>query len=452
MRRRVIGSVVAIVAILATGFLSTADTTLARYTDVEATPGQLGAATVVLGAASKSPTLAYYNSAASGTVTATLTVVYAGTTPARLTLNAKAATTYASNFCQYNALTGWSTKSLLGLIGPTITFTVAGTSVPYCTLLGGAEYTLAASVDAGSTTTYTIPAAYTGLLNSAFSGKTDSVPLQLHAYSTSGAGFNHTTTGTLTVSTSASGTTSTKTLMAARAATPASSSSVATPTTTAAPTSTPAAAPPTECAGMGPFAETVTLTAANPSFDAARDRPGTAGPFLVLGSAAADTIVGSAGADCLVGGDGDDVVSGGAGDDVLVGGAGVDTLTGGAGADRLYGGAAVDALDGGPGADLLDGGADGARCTTDADDTTTGCLAPTPTPTTDPAPAATTAPSGEVPSGGASSGEAPSGGVPSGGAASEGGPESSVGPAATPVQGAAVPEGGADPTTAPPPT
>lgn len=437
MRRRVIVSIVAIAVILATAFLSTADTTLARYTDVEAKPGQLGAATVVLGAASKTPTLAFANPAASGSVNATLTVVYAGTTTARLTVDTRPATSYASNFCSYNPGTGWRTRSIAGAVGPTITFSVAGTSVAYCTMLNGAEITLAPSVEAGSTTAYPVTATYSGLLNGLFAGKTDTVPLRLHAYSTSGSGFNHTATGTLSVSTAATAAAGPRALTAARAA-PSSTS----PTTTAAapvPAVTAADLPP-ECAGRSPasFAEKVVLTPANPAFDAARDRPGVAGPFLVVGSAAGDTIVGSAGADCLVGGDGDDTISGGAGDDVLIGGAGVDHLNGDPGADLLYGGPAVDVLDGGAGADLLDGGVDGATCTTDPTDTTTGCLPPAESPTA-------VVPEG-VP---ATSDPAP---VPEG-AVPEGGPENPPTPVApqTP-EGGAVPEGGADPTAAPPPT
>ncbi|GAA1868553.1 hypothetical protein GCM10009836_56310 [Pseudonocardia ailaonensis] len=450
MRRRVIAVAVAITAILTTGFLSTADTTLARYTDVEASPGQLGAATVVIGDASKSPTLIFANGTGSGTVTATLTVVYTGTTAARITLNAKPATTYASNFCTYASSTGWTTKNILGLIGPTITFSVAGTSIPYCTLLNGAENTLAASVEAGSTTTSTITATYGGVLQGLFTGKTDSVPLQLHAYATSGSGFNHTTTGTLTVSTSASATTP-RSLMAARAATPASTTKPATASATPAPAASPvtAADVPAECAAAGmtvaSFAEKITLTAANPSFDAARDRPGVAGPFLVIGSAAGDTITGSAGADCLVGGDGDDTISGGAGDDVLVGGAGIDHLAGEAGADRLYGGSGVDALDGGLGADLLDGQVDLATCTTDPTDTATNCVTgettPPATPPADTPPAITppspTPPSAAPPN---PTAEAPAPAPIAPAPTTE--PPAPQAPAPAPA-----PEGGADPTT-----
>jgi hypothetical protein len=442
MRRRVIASVVAIVAILATGLLSTADTTLARYTDVEASPGTFGAATVVLGPASKNPTLSFVSPTLGGTTAAlNLTVVYAGTTPARLALQVSVPTTYASKFCTYSG-GKWSPTLLVTSVDISV---AGGTPVNYCTLLNGTEITLASSVAAGSTTSYPVTASFS-LLAGATGARADSVPLTLRAVSVQGSGFNHSATGLLGVATTANAV-SPRSLLVARTAPLPTTSAAPTTTATAAPTTTPtvaAADVPAECAGMGPFAEKVTLTPANPSFDAARDRPGAAGPFLVVGSAAGDTIVGSAGADCLVGGDGDDTISGGAGDDVLVGGAGVDHLNGDAGADRLYGGPAVDVLDGGPGADLLDGGADGATCTTDPTDTATGCLAPA-DPTT-PAPTTTAAPEGTPTAPSTDGGAAPGGAVP------EGAPETPTAPDTPQSQGGAVPEGGADPTTAPPPT
>ena len=425
MRRRVIaGTLVAVVT--ATGVLSGGSGTYARYTDVEAKPGTVGAATVVIGTSSRAPALSYTGALLGGTSSATLNVVYTGTTPARLTLQAKPATSYSSAFCTYSATTkSWSRTTL----ATPITLSFGSTTVDYCTLLNGAEVTLASSVAAGSTAAVATSATF-GPLSGATPKKDQNVPVLIHAYGTTGSGFSDVVSGTLGVATSAS-------------PTPRSLAVVTTPTSTVAPSTTtaPAGSPvaaadvPAECTAAemtaAPFVEKITLTAAQPSFDAARDRPGSAGPFLVLGSPVADTVIGSAGADCVSTGDGDDVVSGGTGGDVLVGGAGADRLSGDAGADRLHGGAALDTLDGGAGADLLDGGADGATCTTDASDTTTGCLSAAaeggadPATTTSPAPVTTTT---TVPTTTA--------------------PAASAGSSAPAV----VPEGSADPTSSAPPT
>lgn len=426
MRRRVIAGTLVAVVVTVTGVLSGGSGTYARYTDVEARPGTVGAATVVIGTSSRAPALSYTGTLLGGTSSATVNVVYTGTTPARLTLRAKPATTYSSAFCTYSA----STKSWSRATPATpITLSFGGTTVDYCTLLNGAEVTLASSVAAGSTTAVATSATF-GLLSGATPKKDQNVPLLIHAYGTTGSGFSDVVSGTLGVATSAS-------------PTPRSLAVVTTPTSTVAPTTTtaPAGTPvaavdvPAECTAAGmtaaSFVEKITLTATQPSFDAARDRPGSAGPFLVLGSPVADTVIGSAGADCVSTGDGDDVVSGGTGGDVLVGGAGADRLSGDAGADRLHGGAGLDTLDGGAGADLLDGGADGATCTTDASDTTTGCLSATveggadPTTTTSPAPVTTTT---VVPTTTA--------------------PAPSAGSSAPAV----IPEGSADPTSSAPPT
>jgi Ca2+-binding RTX toxin-like protein len=391
MRRRVIAGALVAAVVTATGALSGGSGTYARYTDVEASPGTVGAATVVIGTSSRAPALSYTGGLLGGTSSATLTVVYTGTTPARLTLQARPAATYSSAFCTYSTSTkAWSRAS--GATGISMSF--AGTTVDYCTLLNGGEVTLSSSVAAGSTTSFATSASF-GVLSGANPRKDQGVPLLVRANGTAGPGFSDAVTGTLGVATSPSLTPRSLAVVTVPTTT-------AAPTTTTAPTGTPVAATdvPAECAAAGTtaasFAEKITLTADRPSFDAARDRPGSAGPFLVVGSAAADTVVGSAGGDCVTGGDGDDVVSGGSGGDVLVGGPGADRLSGEAGNDRLYGGAGVDTLDGGAGADVLDGGPDGARCTSDASDTTTGCLgagaegAADPTTTTSPAPTTTT--------------------------------------------------------------
>ena len=241
-------------------------------------------------------------------------------------------------------------------------------AVPYCSLLDGTARTLVSTVAPNTVTTVPIVATVGGL---ALLGRTEKAAILVRAV----GGFTDQVAGTITISTGA--------VIALAAA----ARTAPTPTSTAAVAAAPAT-PPAACvaAGLTTFAETVTLTADRPRFVAAEDRPGAAGPFLVIGTSGDDTVTGSAAGDCVVGGGGDDTIDGQGGDDVVLGGDGADRLDGGAGNDRLYGEAALDRLVGGPGADVLDGGADNAACDSDPADTTSGCTA-TVEPTTSAPPA-----------------------------------------------------------------
>ncbi|WP_433504368.1 hypothetical protein ACQP04_32980 [Pseudonocardia halophobica] len=73
----------------------------------------------------------------------------------------------------------------------------------YCTLLNGAEVTLAGSVAAGSTAAVATSATF-GLLSGATPKKDQNVPLLVHAYGATGSGFSDVVSGTLGVATSAS--------------------------------------------------------------------------------------------------------------------------------------------------------------------------------------------------------------------------------------------------------
>ena len=230
-------------------------------------------------------------------------------------------------------------------------------AVPYCSPLDGTARTLVSTVAPNTVTTVPIVATVGGL---ALLSRTERAAILVRAV----GGFADQVAGTITISTGA--------VIALAAA----ARTAPTPTSTAAAAAAPAT-PPAACvaAGLTTFAETVTLTADRPRFVAAEDRPGAAGPFLVIGTSGDDTVTGSAAGDCVVGGGGDDTVDGQGGDDVVLGGDGADGVDGGAGNDRLYGEAALDRLVGGPGADVLDGGADNAACDSDPADTATGCTA-----------------------------------------------------------------------------
>lgn len=91
-------------------------------------------------------------------------------------------------------------------------------------------------------------------------------------------------------------------------------------------------------------------------------------PFVLRGTAGADTIVGTDGNDTIFGLDGDDVLSGRAGNDRIEGGNGRDVIDGGTGNDVIFGGngddtltgdAGRDNINGDNGNDIIDGGADG---------------------------------------------------------------------------------------------
>ena len=139
---------------------------------------------------------------------------------------------------------------------------------------------------------------------------------------------------------------------------------------------------PAQCAAAGmsasDLAEVVVLDPERPSWSATTERGAGAGPFLVLGTAGADTVAGSDRADCIVGGAGDDRLSGSAGADVILGDGGSDTLNGDDGNDQLDGGRGHDTLLGGPGADRLAGGLGGAVCDVTPADRTAGCDPPSP--------------------------------------------------------------------------
>lgn len=378
-RRAVVG-----IALLGVGLLvaiAVVPGTLARFLDTEqGKPGTAAAATVVLGGRSTPPALTFSAVRSGSPRTVNLTIDYRGSTPATVLLRLPSGATTTS-------CTGSGSTWTDGLLVGSLTLTLGSQpAVSYCSLLDGTARTLVANVQPGTVTTVPIVATVGGL---ALLSRTEKAAILVRAV----GGFTDQVAGTITITTGA------VVAMAAAART------APTPTTTVAAAAP--ATPPAACvaAGLTSFAETVTLTADRPRFVAAEDRPGAAGPFLVIGTNGDDTITGSAAGDCIVGGGGDDTIDGQAGDDVVLGGDGADRIDGGAGNDRLYGEAALDRLVGGPGADLLDGGADNAACDSDPADTTTGCtatveptataavVAPTTTAATTTAPPTTTAPS-----------------------------------------------------------
>ncbi|WP_220188042.1 hypothetical protein, partial [Pseudonocardia pini] len=318
MRRRVLGSIVVAAAILATGFLSTSDTTLARYADVEAKPGQVGSGTLFIGGRSWVPKPAVTGASGSAPYY-DLVVTNTGSSTAYLSLTLAASTT-STAFC---TTTGGTWRQQTGLFPPTITIRSAatGASADYCALLNNTTSLALSSAIAPNATTTVRLTFELGGLSGLLGSKTDTVPATFVARTVSGSagGFSDRSTGTLTVT--FRGVLGLQSASVARAAaTPAPAT--ATAPVAAAPTGTPVAATdvPAECAAAGmsatSFVEKVELGAGSPTFDAARDRPGSAGPFLVLGSAAADSVTGSTGADCIATRAGDDIVAAGGGDDV----------------------------------------------------------------------------------------------------------------------------------------
>ena len=356
MRRRVIRTVALVLALTALGVgIVLGSGTLARFSDSErAGNAVVGAATVVLGGRATPVALNYTGLRASGTRTVNLTVDYRGTVPATIQLRLPSGAQPTS--CQRNGNT-WTDGLLVGTLNITLG---AQPATSFCSLLNGAARTLVATVAPRTTTVVPIKVDVGPVF---VTTRTEQAAIVVRAV----GGFTDQVAGTITISTTG--------LLGLR------SQSL---TTAAPPPVVVATAPPAECTGT--YAETVTLTNERPRFVAAEDRPGAAGPFLVLGTAGDDVVTGSGAGDCLVGGGGFDVLDGAGGDDVLVGGDGADRLTGGPGDDRLFGGAGVDELTGGPGADVLDGGVDGGTCDADPADTVTACTVPAPAPLPGPAP------------------------------------------------------------------
>lgn len=363
-RLAVLGGLMAAVALGATVF-----GTWSALTDTDPAPsGSTGAATVVLGGRSAPPTLTFTGLRAGSTTTLPLTVDYRGSVPATISLTFPSTTSTSCTRSGTTLLDGVLVGSLTVGLGSRATES-------WCSLLDGQPRTVLATLAPRTTTTVPVTVTVGAVL---LATRTEQAVMRIR----SAGGFTDQVAGTIRITTSA--------LLGARSARVASSPTVA---------SVPAGAitPPAECtaAGLTAFSEVVTLTPENRSFVASRDRPGSSGPFLVIGSDGDDTVVGSAGPDCVAAGGGADDVDGADGDDVVVGGDGPDRLTGGAGADRLSGGAGVDTLTGGPGADTLDGGPDGGDCPdADAGDTVTACTVPAP-----PAPAAPPASPVPVPEG-----------------------------------------------------
>jgi Ca2+-binding RTX toxin-like protein len=350
MRRRPVTTVLAgviAVILLGVGGVTAANTTLARFSDNEnGGTSTAAAATVVLGGQRTATTLPFtgLTSGTSGTKTVNLSVVYKGSVPATIQLQLPSGAT-ATNCVRSG------TTYADPLLYRTLTITLGGqAAVPYCSLLDGVARTLVATVQPGTTTVVPITVSAGGLLS--LIGRSEAAPIAIRAV----GGFTDVVTGTIQITANGLINPNPAPLPAPAGTTsPAAARSARTTT---------AVATPQECtdAGLGPFTEAVALTAARPRFVAAEDRPGTAGPFLVLGTDADDTVTGSAAGDCLVGGGGADTIDGLGGGDVLLGGDGDDRIDGGPGDDVLRGAAGADRLTGGAGADLIDGGGDGAVC------------------------------------------------------------------------------------------
>ncbi|MEJ8280732.1 hypothetical protein [Pseudonocardia spirodelae] len=317
--------------------------------------GTASAATVVLGGRSAPPALDLGVPLAGGTATATLSIDYRGSVPATASVAFPATTATGCVSSPAGLTDGPTVGSLTVRLG-------SRAPEPWCRLLDGVPRPVATLVP-GTVTTVPVSATVGTTLLAA---RTESATMRVSA----AGGFTDTVTGSLRLST-----------RLLPAVTPRAQARVASPTVVA----VSAPPPPAECtaAGLTTFAETVVLSADAPSFDAARDRPGSNGPFLIVGTDGADTIVGSPGRDCVRAAGGDDVVDGGGGDDVLVGGTGDDRLTGGDGADGLHGGVGADTLLGGPenpaAPDVLDGGPDGGTCPDPGpEDTVSACTVPVP--------------------------------------------------------------------------
>ena len=124
-----------------------------------------------------------------------------------------------------------------------------------------------------------------------------------------------------------------------------------------------------ECGDPEQYDEIVYGTPGNDVLEAGNGRQ------ILVGQGGDDVLSGGNQDDCLLGGPGDDVLRGDNGKDILLGGLGADHLDGGNGKDKLIGGLGADRLDGGEGKDRLDaGGNPGDTCfTTGAPDELIGC-------------------------------------------------------------------------------
>jgi Ca2+-binding RTX toxin-like protein len=340
-------AIAAVVAVLGVVAITAANGTLARFSDDESGgTSTTAAATVVLGGHGTPIPLAFtgLGSGTSATRTLTLSVVYQGSVPATIQFQLPSGATAT------NCVRSGTTYADPGGFYRTLTITLGSQApVPYCSLLDGVARTLVTTVQPGTTTAVPITVTAGGVLS--LIGRNEAAPIAVRAV----GGFTDVVTGTIQITASGLFTPAPAPLPAA--ATTPSAAARSAPAATA-------ATPPQDCvdAGLGPFAETVQLTAARPRFVAAEDRPGAPGPFLVVGTGADDTITGSPAGDCVVAGAGADVVDGAGGGDVLLGDDGADRIDGGPGDDVLRGAAGADRLTGGAGADLIDGGPDGAVC------------------------------------------------------------------------------------------
>ena len=378
-RPAVLGGLVVAVALAGTAF-----GTWSAFTDTDPAPsGRTGAATVVLGGRSAPPTLTFTGLRAGTGTTLPLTIDYRGSVPATISL------TFPSTTATSCVKSG-STYSDGALVGSLTVGLGSRTGESWCGLLDAKPRVVLATLAPSTTTTVPVTVTPGAVL---LASRTEQAVLRV----SSAGGFTDQIAGTIRITTSA--------LLGGKALVARAPS----PTVVTVPAG--AITPPAECtaAGMTAFSEVITLSGTNRSFVASRDRPGSAGPFLVVGGDGDDTVVGSSGADCVTGGAGADTVDGAGGDDVIVGGDGDDRLTGGDGADRLSGGAGADTLTGGPGPDVLDGGPDVGTCAdAAAEDTVTACTVPAGTAAAPEAPAVPVpseqAPPGPVTEGGADPG------------------------------------------------
>ncbi|WP_433504367.1 hypothetical protein ACQP04_32975 [Pseudonocardia halophobica] len=398
--RAVVAGLLGAATVAAGGTVASAvGTTFAAYTQtVASSPGTLGAARVTLGDDGAGPQLGYEGLRPGASQTVALTVDYRGTIAADVSLTV--APNSDSTLCERTSA-GWRARAGV----PLLLSAGDGAPVSYCSLYAGARLPLATA--AAPDTVVTVPVTVT------LGSDATAVALGLHqsdvATIHAEGGFTDEAAGSITLSTArpeeavagsmsdapASATLSATLSPSGDGTAVVDSADPAAAAMAAGSTATPVALPP-ECTASGmraeDFAEVVAVDARTRSWDAGARRGAGAGPFLVLGTAGADTITGSDRGDCIVGGGGDDVVAGGGGADVLIGGAGVDTLSGGAADDRLYGGPGTDVLDGGEGADTLEGGSAGATCVVDSVDRSRDCAAPVA------ATSATTAPTIAAPS------------------------------------------------------
>lgn len=364
--------------------------TLASFSDTASTPSTFGSATVKLGD-DVGPELGYEKLRPGVAQTVQLTITYDGTVAAGVGLSF--APDGESAFCEQNG-GAWVARP-----GRAVTLSVGtGPEESYCSLLGGAVLPLGTVQEAGS---LEVPVTVT-LAEGAGPDSVDLTDSDIATVHADG-GFTDRVAGHITMSTAPADEipaepVGTPEVVVAALSVPGAEASVA--LDVADPAATARLAPaeagialPVECldAGIAPkdITEVIALDAALPAWDAITRRGRGAGPFLVLGTAVADTITGSTKGDCIVGGGGADTIAGGDGYDVIVGGAGADDLNGEAGDDRLLGDAGLDNLRGSTGRDLLDGGADAATCDTAPGEDATRCRPPaaTPAPVVPPTPA-----------------------------------------------------------------